>query len=90
MKQNIMLVLDDTRKQLSVSKRIWLNKLDQLKKQIADANQVFRREHTKYQTSATNVEDLKKKRDDQYKKFGLDLNERIEFDNMPKQIQLAE
>lgn len=48
MKTNIMVVLDEARKQLSISKRIWLNKLDQLKKQIADANQVFRREHIKY------------------------------------------
>jgi hypothetical protein len=38
----------------------------------------------------TIAEDLKKKRDEQYKKFGLEINDKLSFDNMPKPIQMAE
>ena len=35
-------------------------------------------------------EDLKKKKEEQYTKYGLELTEKINFDNMPKAIQQAE
>lgn len=34
--------------------------------------------------------DLKAKKEEQYKKYGLELNEVMNFDNMPKPIQVAE
>ena len=82
--------MDDTRKTLSTNKRVWTSKFEQLKRQIKDANEVFKREHLKYTQQVNLVEDLKKKKDEMYAKFGLDLNDQMEFDNMPKEIQKTE
>jgi hypothetical protein len=32
------------------------------------------------------VEALKKKRDDTFKKYGLEVNEEMKFENMPREI----
>ena len=36
------------------------------------------------------VEALKKKKDDAYRKCGLDINEQLHYENMPRDIQKAE
>jgi hypothetical protein len=48
-KTNIVQVLDETRKNLSLNKKNWMNKLEQLKKQILEANQIYKREYLRYQ-----------------------------------------
>jgi Tfp pilus assembly protein PilO len=83
-------VLDECRKNLSVNKRVWTGKFEALKKQVKDANEVYKREYAKYTAAVAVFDDLKKKKDDMYKKFGLALNEQIQFDNMPKDIQKTE
>ena len=44
-KSNIVQVLDDTRKDLSRNKKGWTEKLEQLKRQIKNANEESKREH---------------------------------------------
>eukprot|EP00347_Sterkiella_histriomuscorum_P023264 403335317 len=87
---NIVQVLDETRKNLSSNKKNWLAKLDQLKKQIRESNEMYKREYLKHQQQSLIVEDFKKKRNEQYLKYGLSLDEQLQFDNMPKPIQQAE
>lgn len=47
-KTNIALVLDETRKNLSLNKKNWIAKLEQSKKQIREANEVYKREYLRY------------------------------------------
>lgn len=61
-----------------------------MKRQIKDAIDVFRREHAKYMQVLKQVEDLKIKRDDTYKKYGLAVNEMLQYENMPREIKNAE
>lgn len=86
-KTNIVQVLDETRKNLSLNKKNWMTKLEQSKRQIREANDVYKREYLKYQQQHSIVDDSKKKRDEQYLRYGLKLDEQIQFDNMPKPIQ---
>ena len=69
-----------------MSKRHWVNKIEVLKKTLKEANDVFKREHTKYNFMSALSSDLKAKKEEQYKKYGLELNEVMNFDNMPKPI----
>ena len=46
---SIVQSLDDTRKNLSSNKKNWLAKLDQLKKQIRESNEMYKREYLKHQ-----------------------------------------
>lgn len=87
-KTNVVMVLDETRKSLSLNKKNWMAKLEQLKKQILEANQVYKREYLKYQQQQLVVEDCLKKRNEQYLKHGLKLDEQLK--DMPKAIALAE
>ena len=43
------MVLDETRKSLSLNKKNWISKLEQSKKQIREANEVYKREYLRYQ-----------------------------------------
>lgn len=62
-----------------------MQKLEQLKKQIKDANEASKREHTKLQQQGALTEDLKKKRDEMFLKFGLSVDDNsLRFENMPK------
>ena len=47
-KTNIAQVLDETRKSLSLNKKNWISKLEQSKKQIREANEVYKREYMRY------------------------------------------
>ncbi|CDW85886.1 UNKNOWN [Stylonychia lemnae] len=89
-KTNIVEVLDETRKNLSLNKKNWMAKLEQLKRQIRESNEVYKREYLKYQQQNLVVEDCKRKRNEQYLKYGLNIDDQIAFENMPKPIQLAE
>ena len=44
----------------------------------------------RYQQQQAVVEDCRKKRNEQYTRYGLNLDDQIQFDNMPKPIQQAE
>lgn len=67
-----------------------MQKLEQLKKQIKDANEASKREHLRLQQQALLVDDLKKKKDEQYIKFGLSVDEQLRMENMPPLLQQAE
>ena len=86
-----MSLLDDTRKSLSINKKGWMQKLDQLKKQIKDANEASKREHTKLQQHGALTEELKRKRDEMFLKYGLSVDDTtLRFENMPRLLQDAE
>jgi hypothetical protein len=89
-KQNIVATLDDTRRNLSMNKKGWMQKLDQLKKQINDANEASKKEHNKLMQQGNLVEELKRKRDEQYVKHGLSLDEQMRMENMPPLLRQAE
>ena len=89
-KTNIVQALDETRKGLSTNKKGWTGRLEVSKKQIREANDLYKREFLKTQTQQAVAEDLKKKRDEQYRKFGLSVDEQMAWENMPKPIQQAE
>lgn len=89
-KSNIVQALDDTRKELSKNKKGWTEKLDSLKKQITTANEASKREHQRLTQQVAIVEDLKKKRDEQYLKFGLSVDDQIRLENMPPLLQQVE
>ena len=63
-------------------------KLESLKKQILEANQVYKREYMRYQQQTAIVDDSLKKRNEQYLKHGLKIDEQLT--SMPKAIALAE
>jgi len=57
-------VLDETRKNLSLNKKNWMAKLEQLKKQIRESNEIYKREYLRYQQQNLVVEDCKRKRNE--------------------------
>lgn len=63
-KTNIVEVLDETRKNLSLNKKNWMAKLEQLKKQIRESNEIYKREYLRYQQQNLVVEDCKRKRNE--------------------------
>ena len=62
LKSDVISNLDEQRKQLSISKRHWVNKIDILKRGLKEANDVFKKEHTKYNQMNLMTDDLKKKK----------------------------
>lgn len=45
LKQTLIGALDERRKQLSMQKKSWIGKIDSLKRQIKDANEIYKKEH---------------------------------------------
>ena len=42
---NIVTILDETRKNLSIGKKQWMSRIDELKRQIKDANDIYKRDY---------------------------------------------
>lgn len=75
------------RKNLSLNKKGWMQKLDQYKKQLKEANEASKREHQRLQMQIGVVEEQKKKRDAMYQQFGLIPDEQqVKIENMPLQL----
>ena len=88
MKNSIVNGLDEMRKVLSFNKKGWLNKLDEHKKKVKDANDQLKKDHQSFQKQTGVKDDLKRKRDAEYVSRGLKLDE--EISHMPPPLKLAE
>ena len=88
MKNSIVNGLDEMRKVLSFNKKGWLNKLDEHKKKVKDANDQLKKDHQSFQKQTGVKDDLKRKRDAEYLSRGLKLDE--EISHMPPTLKLAE